>query len=257
MKWTAADNYENMCWVTAKRMFDVISQKLKRGNPVNVGMATGNTMLRLYEILSAMLNAADLSLSRFYTFNLDEYVDGDGKNVLPDHPLSYRKYMKEKFFDLLDPKLGFKEDQMHFPDAAKPAEYDNEIEAAGGLDFQLLGIGFNGHIGFNEPMSAKEISVDDFAKLPSHVVELDKLTIQTNARLTAGNDSKIVPGKAVTMGMASILKAKEIMLLACFSEQRAPLLAIKTGIVTPELPASFILRHKNSEIIYTEDKIKI
>ena len=257
MKWTAVNNYEEMSRTTAERIFNVISGKLRCGKFVNVGMATGNTMIRLYEMLAGMLNKSGLDLSCFYTFNLDEYVGGDGKNVLPGNQLSYRKYMKEKLFDFIDPDLGFRLENMFFPDAENPEEYDNKIIDFGGLDFQLLGIGFNGHIAFNEPISEEEISSDDFAKLPSHIVKLDSLTLQTNARLTAGNDMNAVPRKAVTMGMKSILNAKEITLLACFSEQTAPLKVIKSGRISSELPASFLLGHHNSEIVYTLDKISL
>lgn len=257
MKWTEVSNYEEMSQLTAKRIFDVIAVKLKKGQSANVGMATGNTMIRLYEILAGMLNDSKLDLSGFYTFNLDEYVGRDGKNVPFENPLSYRKYMTGKLFDLIDPRSGFGKENMFFPDAENPGEYDKKISEAGGLDFQLLGIGFNGHIAFNEPISEKDISNEGFASLPSHIVELDSLTIKTNARLTAGDDMDAVPRKAVTMGMKSILDAKEIMLLACFTEQAAPLKVIKSGKISPELPASFLLQHGNSEIVYTLDKISL
>ena len=120
-----------------------------------------------------------------------------------------------------------------------------------------MGIGFNGHIAFNEPVKEGAMSVNDFAELPSRIIQLDELTIKTNARLTAGGDAGIVPHRAVTMGMKSILKAKEIMLLACFSEQEIPLGKIKTGKVSTENPASFLLKHPSVSIIYTADKIKL
>jgi glucosamine-6-phosphate deaminase len=257
MKWTNVSNYDEMSENAARQMFHIITDGIRTGRSVNIGLATGNTMIKLYGILARMLNASGVDLSKLSTFNLDEYVGEDDRNVPPDHPLSYRKYMDEKLYNLLDPKLGFKPEQMHFPDASDPEKYDLEISTAGGLDFQLLGLGFNGHIAFNEPISENEISVDDFAQLPSRLVELDGLTIQTNAKLTAGCDLSKVPCKAVTMGMASILNAKEIMLLACFPEQAIPLLKIKSGKITPELPASFLLRHRKTEIVYTEDTIKL
>ena len=114
-------------------------------------------------------------------------------------------------------------DHIHFPDPACPAELDELIERLGGLDLQLLGIGFNGHIAFNEPMSEAEIGVEAFAALPTRVVDLTELTIETNARLTAGGDRTQVPRQAVTMGMRPILAAREILLLACFPEQQEPL----------------------------------
>ena len=257
MKWSKVNNYDEMSRYGAERLFAVITQKINAGQKVNIGLATGNTMIKLYAMLAEMLNHSGLKLENLSSFNLDEYVANDGANLAPDHPLSYRKYMIEYFFDLLDPKLGFKQENMFFPDAVNTAEYDNLIAEAGRLDIQLLGIGFNGHIAFNEPISETEISKEDFAALSSHIVELDDLTIQTNARLTAGNDHDLVPRQAATMGMASILAAKDILLLACFQEQTAPLSEIKAGNISPELPASFLLQHDCSEIVYTSDKITL
>ena len=153
--------------------------------------------------------------------------------------------------------MGFTDDQAHFPDPVAPELFDLDLAAAGGLDFQLLGIGFNGHIAFNEPISESEISVPEFAALPSRVIALKELTIQTNSRLTAGNDSALVPRRAVTMGMKQILTAKEILLLACFSEQLEPLTAMQRGKPTPELPASYLLSHPNATVVYTVDTIKL
>ncbi|MDD5727006.1 MAG: glucosamine-6-phosphate deaminase [Victivallales bacterium] len=257
MKWTKVTNYGTMSRYGAKCLFTVISERIAAGKPANVGMATGNTMIKLYAVLAGMLNQSGLNLTKLSTFNLDEYVGPNDKNLDSSHLLSYRKYMTENFLDLLDPAAGFKPENMFFPDATNPVAYDRQISEAGGLDIQLLGIGFNGHIGFNEPISKTEISREDFAALPSHVVELDSLTLQTNAVLTAGNDLSLVPHQAVTMGMASILNAKAIILLACFVEQTAPLRALRTGRITSELPASFLLRHKAAEIAYTIDKIEL
>ena len=257
MNWVKARDYEEMSTLAARRMFELISAKVSQGEPVNLGMATGNTMIGTYRMLAELLNGTKIDLSRVSTFNLDEYVDDKGENVSPEHPLSYRKYMYEKLAALLAPRLGFKRERMHFPDATNPGNYDAQIENSGGLEFQLLGIGFNGHIAFNEPQSEDEISAEDFAALPSRVISLDALTIQTNSRLTAGGNSDLVPRKAVTMGMRSILKAKEILLLACFPEQVAPLTRIRTSRITPELQASFLLEHPSAHVIYTGDNIKL
>ena len=118
----------------------------------------------------------------------------------------------------------------------------------------MLGIGFNGHIAFNEPMSETEISRGSFAALPTRIVDLTELTIETNARLTAGGDRTQVPRQAVSMGMRPILAAREILLLACFPEQQEPLWRIMHGRPTPELPASYLLAHPHSTIIYTGDR---
>lgn len=257
MKWITSLDYEVMSVMGAERLFGVIAGGVGAGNQVNIGLATGDTMIKVYELLAEMLNDSGLDLSRLSTFNLDEYVGSDGRNVPPEHPLSYHRYMTDNFFTLLAPSLNFDHRHMFFPNAGNPEQYDADIAACGGLDYQLLGIGFNGHIAFNEPISKDDITVKDFGQLPSRIVALNELTIQTNARLTAGSNLNAVPRKAVTMGMASILNARKILLLACFVEQTAPLRTIKSGDTTPELPASFLLDHHDVEIIYTQDKIDL
>lgn len=256
MNWQQVDDYAEMSELTAGRIFRIVAGASASGRRVNLGLATGNTMLELYQRLARKFNVAHVDLSRLHTYNLDEYVGPDGRAVPETHPLSYRRYMKANLFDALDPGLGFSMDsQAHFPDPVSPDRFDRDLAAAGGIDFQLLGIGFNGHIAFNEPIPATEISPDGFAALPSRVVALKELTIQTNSRLTAGNDDALVPRHAVTMGMAQILSAREVMLLACFPEQVHPLTAMLNGKPTPELPASFLLDHPDTTIVYTGDTI--
>ena len=140
----------------------------------------------------------------------------------------------------------------------EPVKRALEIAAAGGLDLQLLGIGFNGHIAFNEPMGEDEISVEEFGALPTRVLPLSRATIDQNTRLTAGGDESLMPKYAATMGMAPILAAKKCLLLACFAEQEAPLRAIfAKSAPTPFLPASYLWRHPDYHLIYTTDKISL
>jgi glucosamine-6-phosphate deaminase len=207
----------------------------------------------LYELLAARLNQDAVDLSGLVTYNLDEYLDAAGQWLPPTHALSYRRYMQENFFSRLLPACGFRPANMRFPDAADPAGYDAEIARRGGLDFQLLGLGFNGHIAFNEPVPESRISPEAFAALPTRVVELEPLTRQTNARLTAGGDLGAVPTQAVSMGMRPILAAKEILLLTCFPEQVKPLAALQSGRVTSESPATFLSQHPNLTVVYTTD----
>ena len=243
----------------ASILFDEAMRRLSRGERFNLGLATGNTMITLYAELAEKFNAARADLSLLSTWNLDEYSP-DGKSAVPhDHPLSYWKYMHEMLFSKFDPALGFREENAHFPDPAAPDVYDPAIAAAGGLDLQLLGIGFNGHIAFNEPMREDEISVADFAALPTRVLPLSDETIAQNTAVTAGGDSSLVPRFAATMGMAPILAAKKCLLLACFEQQSAPLKAIaaRGGEPTPFLPASYLWRHPDFRLIYTADKVSM
>lgn len=255
--WKKVDNYHAMSEYGAERIFQVIAKASQQGKRVNIGLATGNTMLELYPLLAKKLNQNKISLEGLHTYNLDEYVAGDGHPVSPKHPLSYQRYMQENLFQHLDATLGFTEIQRHFPDPVNPSGFDQALAQAGGLDLQLLGIGFNGHIAFNEPQSKMEISVADFAALPTRVIDLKPLTIATNARLTAGGDERLVPRQAVSMGMKPILAARTLLLLACFPEQTAPLQKICSGEVSPELPASYLLQHADAEIVYTADTITL
>ncbi|MCX6901333.1 MAG: glucosamine-6-phosphate deaminase [Verrucomicrobia bacterium] len=257
LNWVRVENYEAMSSLAAERAFAAIERGVSQQQPMLFGLATGNTMLSLYAQLAEMLNQRRLDLSQLHTVNLDEYVGADGQWISADHPLSYRGYVQKNFFSRLDPKLEMNGEHIHFPSPARPAALDEWICGMGGLDFQLLGIGFNGHIGFNEPIPEATISVEAFAALPSRVVGLSELTIDTNARLTAGGDHSKVPRQAVTLGMAPILAAKEIVLLACFSQQRQPLRRLREGRVTPELPGSYLINHPNTTIIYADDQVRL
>ena len=251
-------DYGAMSSVGASIIFADAMRKLAKGERYNLGLATGNTMIALYAELADKFNRAKADLSLLSTWNLDEYAVDDHTPVAHDHPLSYWKYMHEMLFSKFDPALGFREENAHFPAPEAPENYDPAIAAAGGLDLQLLGIGFNGHIAFNEPMKEDEISVEAFGALPTRVLPLSKETIDQNTKITADGDSSLVPRYAATMGMVPILAAKKCLLLACFEEQTAPLKAIfAKGAPTPFLPASYLWQHPDYHLVYTTDKITL
>ena len=259
MRIESVKDYAAMSSVGASIIFDAVMAKISKGERFNLGLATGNTMIQLYTELAGKFNIARADLSLLSTWNLDEYASDDHTAVPHDHPLSYWKYMHEMLFSKFDPALGFKEENAHFPAPESPGVYDPAIEAAGGLDLQLLGIGFNGHIAFNEPIPDGEIDVGAYGRLPTRVLPLSKETIEQNTKVTAGGDSSLVPRYAATMGMAPILAAKQCLLLACFAEQQAPLRAIfaRGGEPTSFLPASYLWRHPDYRLIYTTDKISL
>ncbi len=258
MKVLKVRNYHEMSVAGAIIIHEAVMAKLSRGEHFNLGLATGNTMIELYEILAGMFNDEKADLSRLQTWNLDEYAIDENHAVPHDHPLSYWKYMHENLFDRFLPERNFKESQAHFPDPSDPARFDRELEAAGGLDLQLLGIGFNGHIAFNEPVDPSQISVRDYGQLSTRVLPLSKETIDQNTKITANGDSSLVPRFAATTGMRPILKSKRELLLACFSEQEEPLRRMIGGKKpTPALPASYLLEHDDFRLIYTADKINL
>lgn len=199
-----------------------------------LGCATGHTPIATYAELAR--RAADLDSSRLLTFNLDEYEE-----LPPEHPSSFESFMRAHLFDA----LGLPRERTHFPrrapgeaPEAAAARYEEEIRAAGGIDLQLLGIGRNGHIAFNEPGST--------ADCRTRRVELDAVTREVNARDFVSGES--VPRRALTMGVATILEARALRVLA-FGEGKAEVVrrALRED-PSPALPATFLRGHGDVEL---------
>ena len=204
-----------------------------RGRAV-LGLATGNTPVPVYERLVAMHRAGELSFSGTSTYNLDEYYP-----ISPADPRSYRSYMDKHLFRHVD----LAPNRTHFLDGTVPealaaehaALFDRMIAAEGGLDFQLLGIGRNGHIGFNEPT---QMPVDEALKLPTRLVMLHPVTLaDASAEFDSAAD---VPSRALTLGVAPILAARSILVLAFGPKKAEPLAKALTGPMTAEVPASLL-----------------
>jgi len=206
-----------------------------------LGLATGSTPVALYRELIRRHREDDLSFARVITFNLDEYY-----GLEPSHEQSYRRFMEEKLFAHIDiPKAN-----THVPNGkvgrneveAHCQAYEQAIEEAGGIDLQILGIGRTGHIGFNEPGSGP----DSITRL----VGLDRLT-RRDAAGAFGGEAK-VPTHAITMGVGTIFKAAQIVLMA-WGESKAEVVAKAIeGPVTDELPASFLQKHGNTRFFVDE-----
>ena len=207
-----------------------------------LGLATGSTPVKLYQEMARLNREGVVSFKRTRTFNLDEYAGLD-----PKHPQSYRRFMNEQLFDHIDIDMANTHVPSGFVDAAAAAEYDDAIDAAGGVDVQLLGIGRNGHIGFNEPAA-------DFSRT-THVVELTESTREANARFFASVDE--VPTHAVTMGIGTIMKAKRILMLITGEEKAQAAYDMLKGPVTPEMPASVLAFHPNVTVLLDEAAAKL
>jgi len=218
-------NFDSMSAEVAKTVFAQIVRK-----PDSVlGRATGSTPLGVYSLL-AEYHARGTDFSRLTTFNLDEYV-----GLAPDHPQSYHWYMRENFFS----KVNIKPDRIFIPNGmaedleAECLRYDELIKQAGGIDLQLLGIGSNGHIGFNEPGT-------EFGTT-THIVDLAESTIRDNARFFESIDQ--VPTRALSMGIKSIMQAKEVILMASGGSKADAVCAAVKGPVTTAVPASVLQLH--------------
>lgn len=210
-------------------------------NPRSVlGLATGSTPLPIYRELIAMAHRGVLDFQNVTTYNLDEYV-----GLGPDHPCSYRRFMQENLFS----HLQMRPEQIHIPNGlaedpdAECRAYDAAIAAAGGLDLQLLGLGSNGHIGFNEPAP--------YFTTNSYCVRLSEQTRRDNRRFFAEGEQ--VPTHALTMGIASIMQARRIVLVATGPNKAQAVKRMVDGPVDPMVPASILQMHRHATILLDAD----
>ena len=227
------DSEENLAKRAAQRYVELLKEK---PNAV-LGGATGSTPLGLYAELARLNKAGEITFKDVKTFNLDEYVGLDGT-----HDQSYRYFMNHNLFDHIDIDIN----NTRVPSGINTeiaSRYDKEIEAAGGIDLQLLGIGVDGHIGFDEPGTPLD-SV-------THVVELEQNTREVNSRFFNSIDE--VPTHAVTMGIKTIMNARSIILMAIGSSKAEIVKKFIQGPVTTDVPASILQLHPNVEV-YLDEK---
>ena len=204
-----------------------------------LGLATGSTPIGTYKQLIEWYNKGDLSFANVRSVNLDEY-----KGLSGDHDQSYRYFMQNNLFNHVDIDVantsvpnGKAEDA-----DAECAAYDAHIRELGGIDLQLLGMGHNGHIGFNEP-------ADEFVG-PTHVVELAQSTIDANKRFFASEAD--VPRQALTMGMAAILQARSVVVVVSGEDKAEIVHKAFFGPITPRVPASLLQLHPNVTVVGDE-----
>lgn len=203
-----------------------------------MGLATGSTPIETYQALIKDYETNKTNWSKVKTFNLDEYID-----LAPDHIKSYRYFMNQQLFNHLN--INFK--NTYLPNGVGDLqkniiEYEKLLKQYGPIDLQILGIGTNGHIGFNEPGTA--------ADSRTHIVNLTTETIAANQRFF--DNIKQVPTRAITMGIATILEAKMIVLIATGKEKAKAIAALVHGKVTTNYPCSFLQNHDNVIIIVDE-----
>ncbi len=236
MKIIRTKNYEEMSLEAAKIM---AAQIVLKPDAV-LGLATGSSPIGLYDNLVKWNEQGDLDFSAIRSVNLDEYCGLDGSN-----DQSYRYFMDTHLFD----RVNIDKANTNVPNgkaadyAAEGARYDELIAALGGIDMQLLGIGPDGHIGFNEP--------DEFFTKETHVVDLDPSTIEANARFFASAND--VPRQAVTMGMGGIMGAKKVLLIASGASKKEILEKALFGPITPEVPASLLQLHPDLTVVCAVD----
>lgn len=209
--------------------------ELVKENPHAIlGLATGSSPLETYQAIAEEAKAEGISFAEVQSFNLDEYLS------CPLEDQTYRYFMNENLFS----KIDIQAKNTHFPSVSELGGYDKEIEEAGGVDFQLLGIGRNGHIGFNEPGT-------DFHSL-THVVDLTDSTREANARFFH-NDKNLVPTQAVTMGIGTIKKSRRIALIANGVDKAEAIAKLYREEEDPSFPATALVHHPHFEVYVTAE----
>ena len=209
--------------------------ELVKENPHAIlGLATGSSPLETYQAIAEEAKEEGISFAEVQSFNLDEYLS------CPLEDQTYRYFMNENLFS----KIDIQAKNTHFPSVSELGGYDKEIEEAGGVDFQLLGIGRNGHIGFNEPGT-------DFHSL-THVVDLTDSTREANARFFH-NDKNLVPTQAVTMGIGTIKKSLRIALIANGVDKAEAIAKLYREEEDPSFPATALVHHPHFEVYVTAE----
>lgn len=234
IKWIETKDYEDL----SKKACDIFVEQLQNKPNSVIGLATGSTPIGLYKELVQQYLSGNVSFKDVVSFNLDEYVGID-----PNNEASYHYFMNYHLFKHID----IQKENIHIPEGHSSdletacRTYEQQIKEAGGIDLQVLGIGVNGHIGFNEPGTP-------FDSL-THIVELTQSTIEANQKYFEKPED--MPRKAITMGIQSILNAKKIILLISGETKQEAYDRLRTGIITEDLPASALHQHPDVTVIYT------
>ena len=241
MKIIRAKDYKDM----SRKAANIISaQVIMKPNCV-LGLATGSSPVGTYAQLIDWYNKGDIDFSEVTTINLDEY-----RGLPREHDQSYWYFMHKNFFD----SVNVQPDRIHVPDGSNPdaeaacREYDAIIRNAGGIDLQLLGIGHDGHIGFNEPGQAFELG--------THCVDLTKETIEANKRFFNGDES-LVPRQAYTMGIKTIMLARKVLMVASGADKAEIIKKAFFGPVTPTVPASILQMHPDFILVGDEAALSL
>ena len=229
--------------LSKKAAMFIAAEIVQRKSPV-LGLATGSTPVGTYRELRMLFNEGKLDFSSVRSVNLDEY-----RGLSPEDPHSYRYFMNEELFN----HVNIKKENTHVPDGRLADEkeacesYEKLIQSLGGIHLQLLGLGHDGHIGFNEPSESFPAN--------THCVKLTEETINANQRFFNSKDE--VPKEAYTMGIGTIMGAEKILLLVSGKDKASILQKVLEGAVSPEVPASILQFHKNVILIADEEALSL
>ncbi len=248
--------YKNM----ARSIADAIMDNNKQGTDTKLILPVGPTPQ--YPMLSDILNGGQVDLSRLWIFFMDEYLDWEGRLIPEDNPMSFRGYMQKALFSRLDSKLGLKNENIIWPDPAKIDYGLDLIEQLGGIDVCYGGLGYHGHIAFNEPFDIyyRRMDIEKFLNSKNRVVELNSDTFVINSLCGLGGNSYGLPPKAVTIGMKPIIEAKRIEIYCDGGDLNWQLASFRIACMHPptlDRPATLLQLHKDPKenVLFTADEV--
>lgn len=238
----------------ARAVADEVKANNQAGRPTRLILPVGPA--GQYPLLAELCNRERISFAEVHTFNMDEYCDWQGRLIPEDHPLSFRGFMRRRFFDLLDPELRIPEQQAHFPDPLDLDRLSREIEAVGGIDTCYGGLGYHGHVAFNEPPNThwQKISIEEFKNSLTRTVVLAPDTVVMNSIRNTGGNPHNFPPMGVTMGLRDILAARRVrMYCPGGAWQRHVVRMAVFGEPTVDFPATLLQGHPDY-VLYLDEE---
>lgn len=238
----------------ARSIADEIQENNRQGKPTRLILPVGP--LGQFPILAEISNRERISWKNVFTFNMDEYCDWQGRAVPVAHPLSFRGYIQRNFFDCLDPEIRIPDDHIHFPDPLRLDWISERIQAVGGIDTCYGGVGYHGHVAFNEAPISRwfQLSPDEFRSSLTRIVQLEPETIVMNSIRSTGGNPAAMPPMAVTLGMQDIFNAGRIRLYCQGgSWQRTVLRIAVMGDEQVGYPVTLLQKHADIVIMTDEN----
>lgn len=237
----------------ARSMANEIKLRNEHGLPTRLILPVGP--VAQYPKLAAICNRERISWRNVYTFNMDEFLDWQGRPVPVDHPLSFEGFMRRTLFAALDPELRIPEDHAFFPDPFRIDEISDAIQGAGGIDCCYGGIGYHGHVAFNEPPVSRwwAVTPEELRESLTRVVVLGDDSIVVQSIHSSGGDSTAIPPMAVTLGMRDILASRKIRLYCAAGERHRAIFRISVaGEESVYYPSTLVQGHPDAEVVTDE-----
>ncbi len=246
--------------VMARSIADVIINNNTKNRNTKIILPVGPTSQ--YAILAAIINKEKIVLENTWFFFMDEYLDWESRWVSEDHPMSFRGFMDKNLFNLIDKSLGLKKEQIIFPNPADLDYNDNKIGELGGIDTCFGGLGYHGHIAFNEPYNTyfSRMTIEQFLNSRTRIVDLNSDTFIINSLSSIGGNCYDLPPKAVTIGMKPIMGAKKIEIYCGSGHLRWQLASLRLALMHPptlDRPGTLLQLHDNprENVLFVADRI--